>query len=255
MIVRLTPNLRSVRPRVRSISRVRSSGEGCVKADRKARHPVCAPAATSSARPTFCMPPSVIGCSTSNRSVNRVLMDALAPGRSTMKCIVYNKPMSRANSARWQGREVVIVGAARTPIGRGHREKGWFRDIHPNELLGAAYRGVIDRVGIDAGLVEGVVAGCVSQVGEQSNNIARNAWLQAGLPATTPANTVDIQCGSAQQAVSFAAGLIAAGVHDVMIGAGVEHMGRVPMGSNVAEESLRVPFPKELMDRYELIPQ
>jgi acetyl-CoA acyltransferase len=181
-------------------------------------------------------------------------MPSRQAGRS--KCIVYNRLMSRTNGARWQGREVVIVGAARTPIGRGHRAKGWFRDIHPNELLGAAYRGVIDRVGIDAGLVEGVVAGCVNQVGEQSNNIARNAWLQAGLPATTPANTVDIQCGSAQQAVSFAAGLIAAGVHDVMIGAGVEHMGRLPIGSNLAHpEEFGTPFPAALMDRYQLVSQ
>src|SRR6478672_2923949 len=163
--------------------------------------------------------------------------------------------MSTHNGTRWQGREVVIVEAARTPIGRGHREKGWYRDVHPNELLGAAYRAVVERAGIEGELVEHVVSGCVNQVGEQSNNIARNAWLQAGLPITTPATTVDLQCGSGQQAVSYAAGLIAAGVHDVMIGAGVEHMGRVPMGSNVAEESLRVPFPKELMDRYELIPQ
>ena len=151
---------------------------------------------------------------------------------------------------------MVIVGAARTPIGRGHHEKGWFRDIHPNELLAAAYRGVIDRVGVDPELVEGVIAGCVNQVGEQSNNIARNAWLQAGLPATTPANTVDIQCGSAQQAVSFAAGLIAAGVHDVMIGAGVEHMGRLPIGSNLAHpDEFGTPFPPALMERYELVSQ
>ena len=151
---------------------------------------------------------------------------------------------------------MVIVGVARTPIGRGHREKGWFRDIHPNELLAAAYRGVIDRVGVDPELVEGVIAGCVNQVGEQSNNIARNAWLQAGLPANTPANTVDIQCGSAQQAVSFAAGLIAAGVHDVMIGAGVEHMGRLPIGSNLAHpDEFGTPFPPALMERYELVSQ
>ena len=114
---------------------------------------------------------------------------------------------------------------------------------------------MIERAGIEPGLVEDVVAGCVSQVGEQSNNIARNAWLQAGLPVGTPASTVDRQCGSGQQAVSFAAGLIAAGVHDVMIGAGVEHMGRVPMGSNVADEELGTPFPAELMERYELVPQ
>jgi acetyl-CoA acetyltransferase family protein len=155
-----------------------------------------------------------------------------------------------------QGREVVIIEAVRTPIGRGHPTKGWFRDVHPNELLGAAYKAVIERAGVEAELVEDVVAGAVTQVGEQSNNVARNAWLQAGLPVTTPASTVDRQCGSGQQAVSFAAGLIAAGVHDVMIGAGVEHMGRVPMGSNVAHaDEFGTPFPPELMARYDLIPQ
>ena len=164
--------------------------------------------------------------------------------------------MTQTRENRLQGREVVIVEAARTPIGRGHPEKGWFRDVHPNELLGSAYRAVIERAGIEPDLVEDVVAGAVSQVGEQSNNIARNAWLQAGLPITTPASTVDRQCGSGQQAVSFAAGLIAAGVHDVMIGAGVEHMGRVPMGANVAhQDEFGTPYPPELMARYDLIPQ
>ncbi len=164
--------------------------------------------------------------------------------------------MSKDRPAHQLGREVVIVEAARTPIGRGHAEKGWFRDVHPNELLGAVYSAVIERAGIEPELVEDVVAGCVTQVGEQSNNVARNAWLQAGLPVTTPAATVDRQCGSAQQAVNFAAGLIAAGVHDVMIGAGVEHMGRVPMGANVAHaDEFGVPYPPALMERYELIPQ
>ena len=164
--------------------------------------------------------------------------------------------MSEHKQSRLQGREVVVIEAARTPIGRGHREKGWFSDVHPNALLGAAYKAVIERAGIEPEMVEDVVAGAVTQVGEQSNNIARNAWLQAGLPVTTPASTVDRQCGSGQQAVSFAAGLIAAGVHDVMIGAGVEHMGRVPMGSNVAHaDEFGTPFPPELMARYDLIPQ
>ena len=75
-----------------------------------------------------------------------------------------------------------------------------------------------------------MIAGCVQQYGEQTFNVARNAWLQAGLPIETPATTVDRQCGSAQQAVNFAAALIAAGVHDVVIGGGVEHMGHIPMG-------------------------
>jgi acetyl-CoA acyltransferase len=116
-----------------------------------------------------------------------------------------------------EGREVVIVEAVRTPIGRGHREKGYYKDTHPNELLGAVYSEVIKRAGIDASEVEDVIAGCVSQFGEQGLNVARNAWLQEGLPIETPGTTVDRQCGSAQQAINFAAGLIAAGVHDAVI--------------------------------------
>jgi acetyl-CoA acyltransferase len=159
-------------------------------------------------------------------------------------------------NSRLQGREVVIVEAARTAIGRGHREKGIFKDVHPNELLGTTYKAVIERAGIDPSEVEDVVAGAVSQVGEQSNNIARNAWLEAGFPVETPAATLDRQCGSAQSAVEFASGLIAMGVHDVMIGAGVEHMGRIPMGSNVAHpDEFGVPFPPELLERYALVPQ
>jgi acetyl-CoA acetyltransferase family protein len=164
--------------------------------------------------------------------------------------------MAAGKGKRWQGREVVVVSSARTPVGRGHPEKGWFRGTHPNVLLGAAYTAVIERAGIDPELVEDVVAGAVTQVGEQANNIARTAWLQAGLPVTTGGATVDRQCGSGQQAVTYAAGLIAAGIHDVVIGAGVEHMGRVRMFSNTAHpEEVGVPFPPELMDRYELVPQ
>jgi acetyl-CoA acetyltransferase family protein len=96
----------------------------------------------------------------------------------------------------------------------------------------------------------------VQQYGEQSWNVARNAWLQAGLPIETPATTVDRQCGSAQQAVNFAAALVAAGVHDVAIGSGVEHMGHVPLGVglNWADE-VGTPYPPALMERYNLIPQ
>jgi acetyl-CoA acyltransferase len=123
------------------------------------------------------------------------------------------------------GREVVIVDAVRTPIGRGHPEKGYYKDLHPADLLGRTYVELIRRAGIDASEVEDVVAGCVQQFGEQSFNVARNAWLQEGLPIETAATTVDRQCGSAQQAVNFAATLIASGIHDVVIGSGVEHMG------------------------------
>src|SRR5690606_39140634 len=130
-------------------------------------------------------------------------------------------------NGKFQGREVVIVEAVRTPIGRGHEEKGYYKDVHASTLLATVYREVIERAGIDPAEVEDVVAGCVQQFGEQGMNIARNAWLEAGLPIETPATTVDRPCGSAQHAVNFAAALIAAGVHDVAIGAGVEHMGHI----------------------------
>jgi acetyl-CoA acyltransferase len=154
------------------------------------------------------------------------------------------------------GRDVVIVEAVRTPIGRGHPEKGYYRDTHANELLGRCFTEVIERAGIPPAAVEDVIGGCVQQFGEQSVNVARNAWLQAGLPLETPASTVDRQCGSAQQAVNFGAALIAAGVHDVVIGGGVEHMGHVPMGVGFRwVDDVGSPFPPELLERYRLVPQ
>jgi acetyl-CoA acyltransferase len=154
------------------------------------------------------------------------------------------------------GREVVIVEAVRTPIGRGHPEKGYYKDTHPNELLGSVYTEVIERAGIEPSAVEDVICGCVQQFGEQMFNVGRNAWLQAGLPIETPATTVDRQCGSAQQAVNFGAALIAAGVHDVVIGGGVEHMGHIPMGVGFKwVDDVGSPWPPAILERYALVPQ
>jgi acetyl-CoA acyltransferase len=154
------------------------------------------------------------------------------------------------------GREVVIVEAVRTPIGRGHPEKGYYKDTHPNELLGKCYSEVISRAGIPAEEVEDVITGCVQQYGEQMFNVGRNAWLQEGLPVETPATTVDRQCGSAQQAVNFGAALVAAGVHDAVIGSGVEHMGHIPMGVGFKwVDEVGSPWPEELMAKYNLVPQ
>ncbi len=154
------------------------------------------------------------------------------------------------------GRDVVIVEAVRTPIGRGHPEKGYYKDTHPNELLGKCFTEVIERAGIEPDVVEDVITGCVQQYGEQMFNVGRNAWLQAGLPIETPATTVDRQCGSAQQAFNFGAALIAAGVHDAVIGSGVEHMGHIPMGVGFKwVDDVGSPWPQELMERYNLIPQ
>ena len=124
----------------------------------------------------------------------------------------------------------VIVEAVRTPIGR---RNGWLSGFHPAELLGATQVELVKRAGIDASEVEQVVGGCVTQAGEQGSNVTRTSWLHAGLPHETAATTVDCQCGSAQQANHFVAGLIEAGAIDVGIGCGVEAMSRVPLGANV----------------------
>jgi acetyl-CoA acyltransferase len=136
-----------------------------------------------------------------------------------------------------QGREVVIVEAVRTPIGRGHPEKGYYKDLHPAALLGRTYVELLNRAGVDPSEVEDVLCGCAQQMGEQGQNVARNAWLQEGLPIEAAAATMDRQCGSAQQAVNFGALQIAAGIHDVVIGSGVEHMGHVSfaVGAEVAQ--------------------
>ncbi len=164
--------------------------------------------------------------------------------------------MSEHGKGKFGGREVVIVEAARTPIGRGHPEKGYYKDKHASNLLAKVYGELFERSGVDPAETGDVVAGCAQQFGEQGVNIGRNAWLEAGLPIETPATTIDRQCGSAQQAVNFAAALIATGVHDVAIGSGVEHMGHISFadGYEVMKEH-GSPFSPELMDRYNLIPQ
>jgi len=159
-------------------------------------------------------------------------------------------------SGGFGGREVVIVEAVRTPVGRGHEEKGYYKDVHPSNLLAKSYTELIERSGIDASEVEDVVAGCVQQFGEQAFNIGRNAWLEAGLPIETPATTLDRQCGSGQQAVNFAAALIASGVHDVVIGGGVEHMGHISFADGLAvQQEHGLAFSTQLMERYNLVPQ
>src|SRR6185503_6334384 len=155
-----------------------------------------------------------------------------------------------------QGREVVIVEAVRTPIGRGHPEKGYYKDTHPNDLLGRCYSEVLDRAAVDASEVEDVIAGCVQQFGEQGFNVARNAWLQEGLPIEAAASTVDRQCGSAQQAVNFGAALIAAGVHDVVIGSGVEHMGHISFADGMkTQQEFGSGFTPKLMEKHNLVGQ
>ncbi|HET6507945.1 MAG TPA: thiolase family protein [Baekduia sp.] len=154
------------------------------------------------------------------------------------------------------GRPALVVEAVRTAIGRSHPEKGAFRDTHPNTLLATCLTELVRRTGIDPGEVEDVIAGCTAPFGEQSRNIARNAWLQAGFPVEVPAITIDRRCGSAQSAVSYAAGLIASGTHDLVIAAGVEHMQHVPIDSPLkVAELYGSPWPPELQERFDFVGQ
>jgi acetyl-CoA acyltransferase len=154
------------------------------------------------------------------------------------------------------GREVLIAEAVRTPVGRSHPERGWFRDTHPNAMLLACYRELLSRSGLGPAAVEDLVIGCTAPFGEQSRNIARNAWLQGGYPPEVPGTVLDRRCGSAQTAVEMAAGLIGSGTHEIVIAGGVEHMGHVPMDSpSKISELYGDPWTAELRARYDFVPQ
>ena len=162
----------------------------------------------------------------------------------------------RPNPFTTHGREALIVDALRTPMGKSHPERGWFRDTHPNEMLGAVYRALLDGSGLSPEDIEDLVIGCTAPFGEQSRNVARNAWLQAGYPPEVPATVLDRRCGSAQTAVEMGAALIASGTHDVVIAGGVEHMGHVPMNSPAKiSELYGDPWPDELRALYDFVGQ
>ena len=150
-------------------------------------------------------------------------------------------------------REVVIVEAVRTPVGR---RNGGLSTIHSVDLLAEPLKAVIARSGIDPLEVGQVVGGCVGQVGMQSFNVTRTAWLTAGLPLQVAATTVDTQCGSSQQATNFASSLVASGVVDVAVACGIEDLSQVPMGSNMARgQGLGNAIPKSYFGQYEFTTQ
>lgn len=150
-------------------------------------------------------------------------------------------------------REVVIVDAVRTPVGR---RNGGLSTMHSADLLGVPFKALFDRTGVDPAIVGQVIGGCVSQIGMQGFNVARTAWLAAGLPLEVAATTVDAQCGSSQQAADMAYALIASGVVDVAVAGGVEVMSKVPIGSNAARSlDMGLPVPKSYFARYEYTSQ
>jgi acetyl-CoA C-acetyltransferase len=124
--------------------------------------------------------------------------------------------------------EAFIVDAVRTPVGR---RGGGLSQVHPADLGAHSLSAIVERTGIDPGAVEDVVFGCVDTVGGQAGDIARTCWLAAGLPEHVPGTTVDRQCGSAQQAIHFAAQAVMAGVSDVVVAGGVQQMSMIPISS------------------------
>ncbi|WP_104194192.1 thiolase family protein [Cryobacterium sp. M25] len=128
--------------------------------------------------------------------------------------------------------EAVIVDVVRTASGRG-KPGGALSGVHPADLLAGVLSELVTRNGLDPALVDDVIGGCVSQVGEQGYNVTRTALLSAGFPDSVPGATIDRQCGSSQQAATFAAQGVMAGSYDIVIACGVESMSRVPLGSSL----------------------
>lgn len=150
----------------------------------------------------------------------------------------------------------VIVDAIRTPLGK---RNGKLKEWHPVDLVSETLNALVERTGIDPGIVDDVVMGCVMQVGEQGVNVARNAVLAAGWPESVPGTTIDRQCGSSQQAAHFAAQGVMAGAYDVVVASGVEIMTRVPMGASMGDGKFGWPFGPKVGERYQpqggLVPQ
>ena len=142
--------------------------------------------------------------------------------------------------------DAVIVDIVRTPSGRG-KLGGALSGVHPADLLAGVLSELLSRNDLDPALVDDVIGGCVSQVGEQSYNVTRTALLSAGFPESVPGTTLDRQCGSSQQAATFAAQGVMAGSYDVVIACGVESMSRVPLGSSVASQD---PYGTLMHERY-----
>jgi acetyl-CoA acyltransferase len=145
--------------------------------------------------------------------------------------------------------EAVIVEAVRSPVGK---RNGGLSGVHPAELSAQVLNGLVERAGVDPGIVDDVIWGCVMQAGEQALDIGRTALLAAGWPETVPGVTVDRQCGSSQQSVHFAAAGVVAGHYDVVVAGGVESMSRTPMGSSLANGGH--PYPDAFRSRYSQTP-
>lgn len=129
-------------------------------------------------------------------------------------------------------RDAVIVDYARSPMGRS--KNGCFRNVRADDLSVAVIKGLLARNNqLDPAEIDDLIWGCVLQRGEQGMNLARLLVLRANLPFTIPAQTVNRLCGSSMSALQTATANIQAGLGDVYLVGGVEHMGHVPMMGDV----------------------
>lgn len=152
-------------------------------------------------------------------------------------------------------KEVVIVEAGRSPVGR---KNGSLAEAHPTDVLGQVMNGVLKRAGINSADVGQVVGGCINKVGAQAMNVVRTAWLAHGGAQDVPCITVDSQCGSSQEATNLAYSLIASGVEDVVLACGVENMSRLPIGSDSiagAKAGYGKPVARSYYEHYEFTSQ
>jgi acetyl-CoA C-acetyltransferase len=152
-------------------------------------------------------------------------------------------------------REVVIVAAGRSPIGK---KNGALSGAHPAELLGQVMFEVLRRANIDPSVVGQVVGGCINKVGAQAMNVARTAWLSAGGPVDVACSTVDSQCGSSQFAVNLAANMVKSGAEDIVLACGVENMSLLPIGSDSiagAQAGMGKPISRKYREHFEFVSQ
>src|SRR5262245_19317980 len=130
-------------------------------------------------------------------------------------------------------KKAVVIEAIRSPMGKAHPEKGYFRDVRADDLSADIMTSLLAKVGLPASEVQDIQWGCVKQQDEQGFDIARTASLIAGLPVETGGVTVNRLCGSSLQAINHAAMSIAAECEDVQLAGGVEHMHHIPMETGV----------------------
>ncbi|QIK76687.1 acetyl-CoA C-acetyltransferase [Nocardioides piscis] len=124
--------------------------------------------------------------------------------------------------------EAFIVDAVRTPVGK---RGGSLAAMHSADLGAHVLSALVERTGVDAGLVDDVIMGCCDTIGSQAGDVARTAWLVAGLPDHVPGVTIDRQCGSSQQAVHFAAQGVMSGTQDLVIAGGLQNMSAIPISA------------------------